>query len=135
MAAAADPRIKAVVADSAWARWEDWLRPSLHEMLVSPNARFTPLSLKLVELRTPTRFEELEPEQVVARLSPRPLLLVHGDADDVVPYEDSERNFAAAREPKELWRIPGAGHGKTLEPGGALSEPRVAAFFKQALAL
>lgn len=48
-----------------------------------------------------------------------PWLLVHGDADDVVPIEDSREIFAAANEPKQLIEIPGANHvfsGEGEEP-------------------
>lgn len=43
-------------------------------------------------------------------IAPRPLLLVHGDADPEVPPHHSEALFEAAGEPKELARIPGGGH-------------------------
>ncbi len=39
-----------------------------------------------------------------------PWLLVHGDADDVVPIEDSREIFALAEEPKKIVEIPGANH-------------------------
>ncbi len=39
-----------------------------------------------------------------------PWLIVHGDADDVVPVEESREIYAAAYEPKELVEIPGADH-------------------------
>jgi len=55
-------------------------------------------------------------EAFVASISPRPLLLVHGDADDVVPYQHAERLFALAGEPKELVRIPGGGHRLRRDP-------------------
>jgi len=44
-----------------------------------------------------------------------PLLVVHGDADDIVPFELGERLFAAAREPKRFLRVAGAGHNDVLE--------------------
>lgn len=55
-------------------------------------------------------WNDLAAEHHVAAVSPRPLLIAHGDADDVVPYQHAERLFAAARPPKELARIPGGGH-------------------------
>lgn len=55
-------------------------------------------------------FLEATPEDHVARISPRPLLIVHGDADDVIAYPHAERLFSAAAEPKELARILGGGH-------------------------
>ncbi|MCB1062534.1 MAG: alpha/beta hydrolase [Verrucomicrobiae bacterium] len=39
-----------------------------------------------------------------------PWLLVHGDADDVVPIEESREIFAAANEPKQFVELPGVGH-------------------------
>jgi fermentation-respiration switch protein FrsA (DUF1100 family) len=56
------------------------------------------------------------PEDRVAEIAPRPLLLVHGDSDDVVAYPHAERLFAAAAEPKELARIPAGGHQLRRDP-------------------
>jgi len=39
-----------------------------------------------------------------------PWLLVHGDADDVVPIEESREMYAAAFEPKEFVELPGSDH-------------------------
>ena len=39
-----------------------------------------------------------------------PWLLIHGDADDVVPIEDSRQIFAQANDPKKIIEIPGANH-------------------------
>lgn len=50
------------------------------------------------------------PRQEIARLSPIPMLLVHGDADVIVPAHHAQILFEAARDPKELWLVPGAGH-------------------------
>ena len=53
-----------------------------------------------------------------------PVLLIHGDADEVVSYENAEVMKAALEKagvPVELLRIPGAGHGPTFP--GAVSPP------------
>jgi hypothetical protein len=47
----------------------------------------------------------------VENLAPRPLLLVHGTADTVLPPEASEDIYERARQPKRLTLIEGAGHG------------------------
>jgi hypothetical protein len=39
-----------------------------------------------------------------------PLFVAHGDADEIVPFELGEALFAAAHEPKEFVRVPGAAH-------------------------
>jgi pimeloyl-ACP methyl ester carboxylesterase len=52
------------------------------------------------------------PVEVVGRIAPTPLLLVHGDADHYFPVEHPEALFEAAAEPKELWLLPGYGHAE-----------------------
>lgn len=47
----------------------------------------------------------------VARLAPRPLLLLHGDRDTVLPVSASQAVFERAKEPKRLVVYPGADHG------------------------
>jgi len=50
------------------------------------------------------------PVTVIDRISPRPILLMHGTNDDVVPCIHSERLFEAAKEPKTLWLASEAWH-------------------------
>ena len=64
-------------------------------------------------------FSDTAPVHHASRISPRPLLVVHGDADDVVPYPHAERLFASATEPKELIRIPGGAHQLRRDPRAA----------------
>jgi hypothetical protein len=45
------------------------------------------------------------------QLSPRPLLLVHGLADEILPDTCSRNIYARAQEPKDLRRYPGCRHG------------------------
>lgn len=47
----------------------------------------------------------------VPRLSPKPLLLVHGSADEVLPDFCSKDIYRRARDPKELRLYPGCRHG------------------------
>lgn len=50
------------------------------------------------------------PEDAVGAISPVPLLLVHGDADRVVPYHHGKELAAKANSPVEFWTIPGGDH-------------------------
>jgi pimeloyl-ACP methyl ester carboxylesterase len=54
---------------------------------------------------------DLRPIDHVAKLSPRPLLLITGSADHVVPATMARELYAAAGEPKHLYIVEGAGHG------------------------
>jgi fermentation-respiration switch protein FrsA (DUF1100 family) len=47
-----------------------------------------------------------------------PLLIVHGDADSIVPAEQGRRLFEAANEPKRLLIVPSAGHNDVVVQGG-----------------
>ncbi|HEY5594811.1 MAG TPA: alpha/beta hydrolase [Nitrospiria bacterium] len=49
----------------------------------------------------------------------RPLLILHGDRDEVVPFEQGRRMFEAANPPKEFYVIPGASHNDTYLVGGS----------------
>ena len=44
-------------------------------------------------------------------VSPRPLLLMHGTADEVLPDRCSREIYARAREPKQMLLYPGCRHG------------------------
>ena len=133
MEAAGDPRVKAVVDDAGWARVQDWAKSSLSDAILHPTSMFSPLSLKLFELRTGVDLNTLRPEDVIARISPRPILIIHGTADDDVPTNDSRINYAHAKAPRTLWLVPGEGHEQTISPGGAGTTSRVSAFFTRAL--
>ncbi len=47
-----------------------------------------------------------------------PLLVIHGDQDEIVPYSQGQRLYAAALEPKEFYTIRRAGHNNTYSVGG-----------------
>lgn len=52
------------------------------------------------------------PVELVGRIAPVPLLVVHGDADKYFPLGHAEALYAAAGEPRELWVEPGFGHAE-----------------------
>ncbi len=63
-----------------------------------------------------TRYDTLA---AIAR-STAPLLVLHGEADEVVPNRMGRAVFDAAGEPKTLVTIPGAHHNDAYEVGGAV---------------
>jgi len=50
------------------------------------------------------------PEASIGRLSGRPVLIIHGMNDELVPVEHARRLYELAGEPKELLILEGAGH-------------------------
>lgn len=47
-----------------------------------------------------------------------PVLILHGDQDDIVPISQARKLYEAAREPKSFYTITGAAHNDTYITGG-----------------
>lgn len=58
--------------------------------------------------------DELAPKDFVGKLSPVPLLVVHGARDEVVPVSQGLELFQAARQPKTLFEVKDGRHGDSL---------------------
>ena len=54
----------------------------------------------------------MSPTEAAARITPIPLLVVHGDRDRYFPVRHAYELFHAAGEPKELWIEKGVGHAE-----------------------
>ncbi len=133
MTAAADPRIRAVVDDSGFSDAPNVIETSFEHFIGLPAFPFAPITTYIVKLRTGLDPNMIRPMDVVARISPRPLLIIHCMQDTVVPPGNSERIFAAARQPKQFWRIPTGGHVKGHDIAREEYERRVGEFFDAAL--
>jgi pimeloyl-ACP methyl ester carboxylesterase len=57
--------------------------------------------------------DPVPPAEAAALIAPTPLLVVHGDQDAFFPVDHAEQIYAAAREPRELWIVPGFGHAES----------------------
>jgi hypothetical protein len=70
-----------------------------------------------VTLQSAEAYYGFRPEEVVGRLSPRPLLLVHGAQNPLHPIEEAYRLYCRAGEPKQLIELPTAQHLDWIQPG------------------
>jgi pimeloyl-ACP methyl ester carboxylesterase len=77
----------------------------------------------------------LAPAEAAARIAPTPLLIVHGDADGYFPVDHARQLFAAAREPKELWIVPGFGHAESGATAAPALLDRIAGWIRAAVPL
>jgi len=55
-------------------------------------------------------FKEVAPEKWISKISPRPLLIIHGDSDQIFSINHAHTLFHLAGEPKTLHIIKGGGH-------------------------
>lgn len=85
-------------------------------------------------LRARQNLPKADPIHAVALLAPRPLYLVHGEADDETTPVNSEKLFARARAPRTLWMVPGAKHARSYEVAPEAYRSRLQAFWRQTLA-
>lgn len=77
--------------------------------------------------------DEHSPDHTVKKLSPTPLLVIHGTADKVVPYKFGKKLYDAAEQPKTLWIIKGGHHTSALKTQKKLYHPRLLKYMEQQL--
>jgi pimeloyl-ACP methyl ester carboxylesterase len=68
-------------------------------------------------------------EEFLPRLSPRPLLMIHGGGDTYIKPEMALSLYKRTRQPKELWVVDGAKHNQSLQIAGAEYSARLVRFF------
>jgi uncharacterized protein len=112
LTAAEDERIQAVVADSSYAAIRELVEEELPEASRLP-AFFTPIILAVGQIALGIDLDAVRPEEAIGQIAPRPVLLVHGTADDIVPPDHANR-LAAAMPQATLWTVPSVGHAQAM---------------------
>lgn len=130
--AAREPRVAAVVADSPFTGVAEVVAHGAAQKRL-PAGLVVPLADALTRWRYGYRFGAVRPIDAVAAISPRPLLLIHGSADSLIPVSHAHALYAAAREPKARWILEGAEHCGAYFANRAGYIERVAGFFAQHL--
>jgi uncharacterized protein len=131
LATANEPAIGALVTDSAFADLDYLLQREFPRRSGLP-AWLLPGVYVMGQFVTGENVSMARPEQVINAIAPRPLLIIHGDADELVPVEHSARLAAAAPEAK-LWIVPGATHVEAWVLLQDTYVDRVAEFFREGL--
>lgn len=60
-----------------------------------------------------------------------PLLVIHGEEDEIIPFAMGRKLFELAPEPKQFWAVPGAGHNDIAETGGKAYVDRLRRFYAE----
>ena len=94
--------VRAIVVDSSFSDYHQIAREKLASFFLT-----WPLQWLLPQLTIENAFS---PVESVHAVSPIPLLFIHGERDSIVPVAHSQRLYARAAEPKEIWLVPDAGH-------------------------
>lgn len=77
--------------------------------------------------------DDLSPRDFIAKLSPVPLLVVHGTRDEVVPVAQGRELYQNAREPKTLFEVKTGRHGDSLARDHGAFRKRTLAWLEAAL--
>jgi fermentation-respiration switch protein FrsA (DUF1100 family) len=102
--------IVGIIADCGYTSAKDIIKKVIREMKLPPNILY-PFVRMGAKLFGGFNLDEFSPIEQVKK-SKIPTIFVHGDADDFVPMEMSERNFnACSAEIKKYVVIEGAAHG------------------------
>ena len=133
LAAARYPQIKAVVAESTFTSVEDNVSDSLKALTGLPPFPFAPLVTWFGEREAGIDIGQVSPLDAIGSISPRAVMIVHGELDEVISAENAPRLYAAAGEPKELYVIPGAGHAGLPQAQPEEYRQRIVGFFDRHL--
>ena len=128
-----NPEISCVVAEASYysfrrvvSRWA-WVNRRV------PYFPLMPIVLHYIRKQLGVNPERFSPKYNIPKISPRPILLIHGRYDNLVPAAQAKLLYKRAGEPKELWLVPGAKHNKCAEVGGFEYKQRLADFFRKYL--
>lgn len=127
------PEVQAFVLDSPFARLSNliasqfiglppWLRP----MVATLTGLYGSLLMGL-------RVDAVAPENHVQHLGLRPVLVLHGDGDALIPISQGRRLFERISGPKEFVETTGAGHVQSYAVMGRAYEEKVVEFFRTCL--
>lgn len=94
-------RTKALIIDSSFSDYSRIAREKLAQIVITWPFQY-PLSLLFNNYYSP--------EKQVKKISPVPILIIHGDSDRIVPAHHSSILYQEASEPKDLWIAKGRGH-------------------------
>lgn len=91
--------------------------PCAGMILESPLASLSDMAGTVLPIVGPLVAHGFNTKRTIRRVH-APLLVMHGDADEIVPFSQGQAVFAAANPPKDFWRILGAHHNDLLYVAG-----------------
>jgi uncharacterized protein len=130
LAAAEEPAMAAVVADSAFAEFAGMVERQYGKLCRLPRC-FLPGALLVSRLLTGVDLRRLSPLGAAARLRGRPVLVIHSEGDRFIPVADSRAIASACG--ADLWTTDSPGHVGSYRAQPARYTRRVLAFFEQHL--
>lgn len=113
MAAAEDSHVAGVIADSPFADLTQYLSTHLSVWTHLPHYPFTPMVLWMMPKITGVSLHGASPIKLANKLGKRPVLLIAGSKDTIIPTQNSVALYRTLRitDPKvTLWMVPWSQH-------------------------
>jgi uncharacterized protein len=139
--AAQNPTVRAVIADSSYARFDNVLL-SRFAMFVGPSVakRITPPIEASGRAMLGIPLREIAPLLAIENIAPRPLFIIHGKKDQLIPMGNALKLYATAQkhyqdQPQnlQLWLVENAAHARNNNTAGDLYGERVLDFLNNNL--
>ena len=130
---AKDQRVKVGVFSGGYAHGMDVLSEQAKRIHGLPRYPLMPIVEKLFEWRGDLDSDEINPEKYIGQISPRPVYIMHGTADQTVDFSHGQRLFSAANEPKLFWQAQGGRHTRLWQHDKEKAESSVVEFFNRYL--
>jgi fermentation-respiration switch protein FrsA (DUF1100 family) len=105
-------------------------RPCGGLVLASPFTSAQAVAHRVLPLLGPMLVWSYNSQRRIGRVR-APILVLHGDRDDVIDFEFGRELFEAAPEPKFFWRVEGAAHNDLIEVGGPEYTQRLREFYEK----
>ena len=124
--AAADfPEIEALFIDSSFASLDDELN------YLVPYPVINPLAKLIATTETGISLDAVDPLKDIAKISPRPVYIVHGTGDTVAPPDAGRKLYEAANEPRFLWEAANIQHMMIYLDNPRKYQRRLLGFFEE----
>jgi fermentation-respiration switch protein FrsA (DUF1100 family) len=98
-------------------------------ILESPLTSLSDMAGNILPILGPLVAHGFNTKRTISRVH-TPVLIMHGDADEIVPFSQGQAVFAAANPPKDFWRISGAHHNDLLYVAGNQYVRRLHTFYE-----
>ncbi len=97
-------------------------------VLESPFASLSRMAGQVVPVLGPVLAHGFNTERRISGIHV-PLLIIHGDADEIVPFSQGREVFDHANQPKTFWQVKGANHNDLLPVAGNDYPKQLRAFY------
>jgi pimeloyl-ACP methyl ester carboxylesterase len=126
-AAARRDEIYALVLEGAFPTLEEQFRRTVDLGILRPFVQL------FAEREAGFAVDDLRPIDQIPKIQPRPVFILQGQEDRVIPPDSAQRLFGAAGDPRRLWLEPNVGHVGMFAADPEGFEGEVIGFFDEVL--